>query len=115
MSLSEIDQKLKGLADFLEESRAQSPIILKLTGENTIADAMVIVTAASKRQAQGLAQGVVEWCKKNDQQYLHMEGYETGEWILVDANDLLVNIFLPDTRDLYRLEDLVRQAPKKEN
>lgn len=115
MNSNNLDARLASLTAFLEESKALSPVAIKLVGENSIADAMLVATASSKRQAQGLAQGVVDWCKKNGQPYLHMEGFENGEWILVDANDIIVHIFLPENRDLYRLEDLATQAPKKEN
>lgn len=115
MNSNNLDARLSALTAFLEDAKAISPVALKLAGENTIADAMLVATATSKRQAQGLAEAAVDWCKKNGQNYLHMEGFETGEWILVDANDILIHIFLPETRDLYRIEDLAAQAPKKEN
>ncbi len=35
-----------------------------------------------------------------------MEGYNQGQWILVDLNDIIVNIFQEQSRQLYRLEDL---------
>ncbi|MBD5640821.1 MAG: ribosome silencing factor [Desulfovibrio sp.] len=115
MNANNLDARLASLAALLEDARALSPVALKLSGENTIADAMIVATATSRRQAQGLAEAVVDWCKKNGQEYLHTEGFDTGEWILVDANDIIVHIFLPDSREMYRIEDLAARAPKKEN
>lgn len=40
-----------------------------------------------------------------------MEGYEAGQWILVDLNDIIVNIFLEPVRELYRLESLWEHIP----
>lgn len=110
-----IEKNLKKLAAFLEDSKAVSPKIYKPCGDNAIADAVAIASATSKRQAQGLAQELVEWLKDNGTKRLHTEGLENGEWILVDANDLIIHIFLPETRDIYRLDELFIPFANKES
>ena len=45
-------------------------------------------------------------CHEQNYEYLRMEGYNTGQWILVDCNDIVVNIFQQSVRDLYQLENL---------
>lgn len=114
MNLANIDSAAADLARVLEESKALSPVILPLSGENAIADALVIATATSRRHARALAQEAADWCKNNGRKTLHLEGFETGEWILVDANDLIIHIFLPEIRDLYRLVELASEIPAKE-
>jgi ribosome-associated protein len=44
-------------------------------------------------------------------EFMRMEGFQTGEWILLDMNDVVVSIFQEEARDLYRLEDLWKTAP----
>ena len=56
--------------------------------------------------AQSLADGVSALCHEQNYEYLRMEGYNTGQWILVDCNDIVVNIFQQSVRDLYQLENL---------
>lgn len=89
---------------FLEDRKALDIVLVRL--ENTFADAMIVVTAPSRRAAKGLADAVGQFCHENRHEFFGMEGYELGEWILVDCNDVIINIFLEETRDLYKLEEL---------
>ena len=65
-----------------------------------------MASAASVRQAQALADHVLACCGDHGFSYLGMEGYRTGQWVLVDLNDVLVNIFQEDQRSFYNLEGL---------
>lgn len=109
------EQKLGALTDCLKGQKALDPYIHKFTDSNSIADAFIIVTATSRRHAQGLAESILTVCKEFGYEYLRMEGFDLGQWILVDCNDIIIHIFQEDARALYRLEDLCRYAPRKEN
>lgn len=110
---SGLEQKIKDFESFLEAQKALDPLTFRLTAANAIADAFIIVTATSRRHAQGLAEGILSVCRENGHQFLNMEGFDTGQWILVDCNDVIVHIFQQDSRDLYRLEDLCRHGAKE--
>ncbi|MFR0874169.1 MAG: ribosome silencing factor [Bilophila wadsworthia] len=60
---------------------------------------------------QGLADGLMEQCTKNNYEFLRMEGYQTGQWILADLNDIVVHIFQQDVRELFRIESLWKESP----
>ena len=94
------------LVHALEEHKAINVVTVDLTGREAFADAIVIATATSVRHAQSLADAVGEYCRAHGYEYLRTEGYAAGQWILVDLNDIIVNIFLEATRDLYSLETL---------
>ena len=67
---------------------------------------MVLVSATSVRHAQGLADHILEEAGRANYEFLHMEGYQNGAWILLDFNDVVVNIFQKDARLLYNIEGL---------
>lgn len=96
----------KAIAAWLEEHKARAVEMIDLTGGNAFTEAIVACTAQSARQARGYADGLAEFCREHAFEFLGMEGYALGEWILLDMNSIVVNIFLPETRELYRLEDL---------
>lgn len=103
---------------FLESQNARDIEIMDVKSSESITDVIMVAGATSRRHAQGLADGISRICKENDFEFLGMEGYNLADWILVDCNDVIVNIFQEEPRKLYRLEDLWRrnlQIRKKEN
>ena len=54
---------------------------------------------------------ILEQCTKNNYEFLRMEGYQTGQWILADLNDIVVHIFQQDVRELFRIESLWKESP----
>ncbi len=77
----------------------------------SIADLFIICTGRSERQVQSIADGVVEKAKENGRQPVGVEGYASGRWILIDLGDVVVHAFVPEERELYRLERLWGDAP----
>ena len=103
-------EKTAVLVQWLEESKARDITALDLAGQSPCMDVVIVVTASSLRHAKSLADGLMEQCTKNKYEYLRMEGYQTGQWILSDLNDIVVHIFQQDTRELFRIESLWKQA-----
>ena len=73
---------------------------------NPLADIVLICTASSARHARSLADGLTEMCKQQKFEILRTEGYQEGQWVLVDLNDVIVHIFQEPVREMYRLENL---------
>ena len=105
------EQKIEALSAWLHEHKALQLVSLHVAGKSVWTEALIIVSASSIRHAQSLADGILAWCKEHKLEFLSMEGYQSGQWILVDLNDVVVNIFQAPTRELYRLESLWAQSP----
>lgn len=99
-------EKMAVIKAWLEEHKAVDVVEIDLAGQGAFTDALLVVSATSVRHAQSLADGVSALCHEQNFEYLRMEGYNTGQWILVDCNDIVVNIFQQSVRDLYQLENL---------
>ncbi|OLN24957.1 Ribosomal silencing factor RsfA (former Iojap) [Desulfovibrio sp. DV] len=98
--------KAARVALWLHEKKAKDIKAVDVAGLSPICDAMVMASAASVRQAQALADYVLGNCGDHGFSYLGMEGYNTGQWVLLDLNDVLVNIFQEDQRSFYNIEGL---------
>ena len=98
--------KVQEYATLLDEKKGQEIIALDVSNHNLPFDAVLIVTAMSSRHAQSLATGVLDYSGKHGYEYLRMEGYTNGTWILLDLNDIIVHIFKAEERVLYTLESL---------
>lgn len=105
-----IQDKLKTVTAWILEKKGGDVLALDLTEKHTFTEGIIIVTANSIRHAQGIADHILLESKAAQFEFMRMEGYQTGQWILLDMNDVVVSIFQEETRELYRLEDLWKTA-----
>lgn len=112
----EVAPKLTHMESLLTDQKAGDPFVHIFRDPNPVSDAIIIVTATSRRHAQGLADHLLQGCREAGYEFLSMEGYDNAQWILVDCNDVMIHIFLEETRALYRLEELcqMREPSQKE-
>lgn len=90
----------------LDTNKAEKIISIDLTGKTDIADRMVVASGTSARHVGALADHVVVALKKAGYVSVPTEGREDGDWVLVDAGDVIVHIFKPETREHYNLEKM---------
>ncbi|MFT6913504.1 MAG: ribosome-associated protein [Paracoccaceae bacterium] len=90
----------------LDEDKAEEIVQIGLRGKSEMADYMVICTGRSSRQVSGLAEKLVDKLKQDHGRFCKIEGRETGDWVLIDAGDVIVHVFRPEVRDFYQLEKM---------
>jgi ribosome-associated protein len=92
--------------DALEDVKAQDIRVFDTVGMTDLFDRVVIASGTSNRQTRALAIHVHEKVKEAGGDIIATEGQETGEWVLVDAGDIVVHIMQPAIRQYYNLEEL---------
>jgi ribosome-associated protein len=90
----------------LDQHKAEKIVSIDLTGKSDFADRMVIASGTSARHVSALAEHVKTALKHAGIEPVPTEGQEAGEWVLVDAGDVIVHIFRPDMREHYNLEKM---------
>ena len=90
----------------LDKHKAEQIISVDLKGKSDVADMMIIASGTSSRHVVALADYVIMELKKAGYPSVPNEGKESGDWVLVDAGDIIVHIFKPETRELYNLEKM---------
>ncbi len=100
----------------MQEKKGNDIVLLDLRKINSaVCDYFVICHADSSPQMRALADSVEEEVfKATNQRPWRVEGYATGEWILLDYVDVVVHVFKTDKREYYGIEDLWGDA-KAEN
>lgn len=104
------------LVDFIikviQDKRGENIIKFNLKKiENAVCDYFVICHGDSSRQVNAIASFIEEEVKKHTGvNAWHKEGYENAKWILLDYIDIVVHVFLKETRDYYNLEGLWADA-----
>ena len=97
----------------LEDIKARDVTVLDVRKLTSLCDTMIIASAESNRQVKALANHVRDRLKQIGATIVGVEGEETGEWVLVDAGDIIVHIMQPQARAYYNLEELWGASPAK--
>ncbi len=90
----------------LDADKAENIVRIDLSGKSSIADYMVIATGSNARQLAAMAEHLAEKLKKKRNGFVPIEGRKHGEWVLVDAGDVIVHLFRPEARTHYALEKM---------
>jgi ribosome-associated protein len=90
----------------LDNDKAEDIVVIDLAGKTSIADYMVVASGASSRQIVSMADHLLEKLAASGLKAMAVEGVEHGEWVLLDAGDVIVHLFRPEVRAFYDLERL---------
>ena len=88
----------------LDDDQAQDVVTIPLQGKSNIADHMVIASGRSTRQVASMAQKLSERIKQDLGRTVRIEGLPVADWVLIDADDVIVHLFRPEVRSFYNLE-----------
>ena len=88
----------------LDDDQALEVVTIPLAGKSSIADHMVIASGRSTRQVASMAQKLSERIKKELGRNVRVEGLPVADWVLIDAEDVIVHLFRPEVRSFYNLE-----------
>ena len=97
---------LEFVTQTLEQDKAEDLVSIDLRGKSEIADFMVICSGRSTRQVSALAEKLSDVLKQTYAIQTRIEGKDQGDWVLIDAGDVLVHIFRPEVREFYQLEKM---------
>ena len=92
------------------EKKATEIVALDLREVASFTEYFVICTGANTRQVQAISNSAEEELRRVGKRPLHIEGYSTGEWILLDYGDFIMHVFSNSSRRFYDLERLWRDA-----
>lgn len=96
----------------LKDDKAEDIITIDLAGKSTIADHMVVASGRSTRQVSAIAEKLSHKLKEVFGIPVRLEGKATGDWVLIDAGDVIVHVFRPEVREFYQLEKMWLPMPE---
>lgn len=86
---------------------------IDVSGQNPLTDLFVIASGNSTRHVKSMAENLIVKAKAAGCQPLGVEGEREAEWVLVDLNDVIVHLMLPQTRAFYNLEKLWQASSER--
>ena len=96
----------KKIHKVLSDNKAKDIIKINLDKKSSIADFMIICSGTSNRHVISLSNYIVEALKKENLNTLNIEGKRNGDWVLVDAGDIIIHLFRSEVREYYGLEKM---------
>ena len=100
------DALLAAILETLSDNKAEDVVQIDLRGKTSVCDHMVICSGRSSRQVTALSEKLADMLKQEHAVLAKMEGKETGDWVLIDAGDVVVHVFRPEVREFYQLEKM---------
>ncbi len=107
----DVQELLELILTTLDMNKAEDIQSIDLKGKTDIADHMVVASGTSKRHVMALTDYIIEKLKTVGIKDAQTEGTDEGDWVLLDAGDVIVHIFRPEVREFYKIEDMWQEVP----
>jgi ribosome-associated protein len=105
-------QILKTICRSMEDKMAENPLILNIEKLTTMASFLIICNGENPRQNKAISDLIADDLAKIKVKPMHKEGAAGSGWLLLDYGDLIIHVFMPETRKFYDLEGLWADAPR---
>ncbi|MGB0689098.1 MAG: ribosome silencing factor [Candidatus Puniceispirillum sp.] len=92
------------ITNSLNDDKAIDIQTIPLAGKSAMADYMVVASGSSSRQVAAMAEHLQFKLKQSQVDIIGLEGIRQADWVLLDANDVIVHLFRPEVREFYGIE-----------
>jgi len=99
-------ETLRLILESLDDMKAEDTVTIDLAGKTSIADAMVVTSGRSTRHVTSIADSAIDSLEKAGVKGIRVEGKRNGDWVLIDAGDVIVHVFRPEVRAFYDIEKM---------
>jgi ribosome-associated protein len=97
---------LRRIKSSLEDDKAEGIVSIDLSGRSSLCDWVVIASGRSSRHVMSIGEHLARRLKEHGYGTRPTVGAVQGDWVLVDAGDVIVHVFRPEVRDYYDLEGM---------
>jgi ribosome-associated protein len=97
---------LERIKTSLDDDKAEDIVVIDMSGRSALADAIVVASGRSSRHVASIAEHLARRLKEAGYGTRPVNGAQQGDWVLVDAGDIIVHVFRPEVRDYYDLESM---------
>jgi len=94
----------------LDDSKAEDIVSIDIEGKSALADFMVVASGRSSRHVAAIADHLMQALKDHGFGNVRVEGLQSADWVLIDADDVIIHVFRPEVRSFYNIEKMW-QAP----
>ena len=103
----DIKDKVKLIIEWLAEKKAEKITSYDVSVKNSFTDYIIVCEGQADLHVRAIGNYVLDKVKDNHFFLLSKEGIEYSHWFLVDLGDVIVHIFLPETRQYYKIDEFI--------
>jgi len=107
--------KLEAILNWLTEKKAEHIRVYDVEKKSDYTDVIVVCEGTADVHNKAIANHLIDMAKEHHLHVLNKEGLDYGQWILVDIGDLIVHIFLPYTREYYKIDELFEKVKNRKS
>lgn len=104
--MKQYEKNIEIILKACDNKQAFNFVILDVSKISSITDYFIICSGNNERQTAAIADEVIDKAGKEGIEFYYKEGFETGRWILLVTDNIIVHVFHKDERDIYDLESL---------
>ncbi len=104
--LENTDSLKEFIIECLEDKKAENITVLNVKEKTTLTQYVILANGRSTKNVGAIANYLALELKHNAGINVNIEGLEKSEWVLIDTGNILVNIFYPETREQFQLEEM---------
>ena len=104
------DSLAREIAELMLSKKAKDVVIMDLHGLTDLTDYFLVCTGDSNTQIRAIADGVLDGLAEEGVKPYRTEGWQGGNWIILDFVEVVVHIFYAETRTFYNIERLWADA-----
>lgn len=101
---------LNVLAQTIYDKKGYNIIAIDVRDTSSLTDYLLIAEGHVDRHVQAIGKALIEKTEELDLKVFHLNGQDTGDWIVIDCGDMMIHLFEPEMRDKYRLEQVWKKG-----
>ncbi len=105
-----IDTELVPFIKAVAGKKALDIVVIDVQKLTSYTDYLIVATGTSTRQVSGIADHIKQEIAKTDIKHISIEGLKEGQWVLMDYGNVIIHLFIEETRMFYDIEGLWADA-----
>lgn len=94
------------IAQVIYDKKGANILALDVRNLSSIADYLIIAEGNVDRHVSSIARAIIEELREKGEKVVHVEGLQSGDWVVIDFGGIMVHLFMPGLREKYSLEKL---------
>jgi len=99
-------RELQLVRESLADSKAEDIVFIDIVGKSALGDHMVVASGRSSRHVAAVCDRLISDLKDGGFSNPKVEGLAAGDWVLIDAGDVIIHVFRPEIREFYNIEKM---------